>query len=132
MSGNRPVIVWFRRDLRLEDNPALAAAGERPLIALYVLDQSEAVRPLGRAAQWWLNRSLRALAARLATFGGALTLRRGVAETVVEDLARGSGASAVYWNRLYDPGSTGRDAKLKARLGLLGVECRSFYAALLN
>ncbi len=38
-----PIVVWFRDDLRLDDNPALAAAvGEdRPVVALYVLDQSK-------------------------------------------------------------------------------------------
>ncbi|NJO54192.1 MAG: deoxyribodipyrimidine photo-lyase, partial [Bacteroidales bacterium] len=59
-----PAVVWFRDDLRLSDNPALtAAAGSgRPIIGLYVLDETgNGSRPLGAAARWWLAGSLRAL-----------------------------------------------------------------------
>jgi len=62
MAASNPCIVWFRDDLRLADNPALAAAVRvrSPVLCLYVLDE-ESVRPLGGAARWWLAGSLRAL-----------------------------------------------------------------------
>jgi deoxyribodipyrimidine photo-lyase len=68
----RPVILWFRRDLRLEDNPALnaAAATGRPLLALFILDEMGEGRALGAASAWWLDKSLRALDAALRTRGG--------------------------------------------------------------
>ena len=128
-----PVIVWFRRDLRLADNPALHAAVETgaPVIPLYVLDESPSLRPLGGAHRWWLDKSLRALAADLQARGSPLILRRGPAEEVLPALVRETGAGAVHWNRLYDPGLTERDAELQETLGNLGVEALSFKAHLL-
>ncbi len=52
---NAPVIVWLRRELRIADNPALAAAVEsgRPVVVVYVLDDESAGpwRP-GGASRW--------------------------------------------------------------------------------
>ena len=62
-------LVLFGDDLRIDDNPALAAAADDPdgLIALFVLDEvSEGVRPLGGAARWWLHGSLERLREALA------------------------------------------------------------------
>jgi len=129
-----PVIVWFRRDLRLADNPALAAAvaADRPIIPLYVLDEvSPGIRPLGGAQRWWLHHSLSALGRDLAARGLGLVLRRGPAETVVADLARQVGADSVLWNRCYDPGSIRRDAVLKRVLVADGRQPASFNAGLL-
>lgn len=68
----RPVIVWFRDDLRLADNPALsaAAASGRPLLSVFVHDEEiEGLRPLGGAALWWLHGALDALSDGLAARG---------------------------------------------------------------
>ena len=113
-----PVIVWFRRDLRLADNPALHAAVETgaPIIPVFVLDETPEVRSPGAAARCWLDKSLRALAKDLETRGSRLVLRRGEAGRILRDLATETGAT-VIWNRLYDPGVTDRDAGLKAELG---------------
>ena len=58
-----PVLLWFRRDLRLFDNPALSAAlsdaaSGRGLLPVFILDPGPDVRPPGKASLWWLNRSL--------------------------------------------------------------------------
>jgi deoxyribodipyrimidine photo-lyase len=129
-----PVIVWFRQDLRLADNPALAAAADTgaPVIPVYILDQGADARSLGGAGRWWLNRSLAALEASLAARGSGLVLRSGQAGAVLRALVEETGASAVHWNRLYDPGSVKRDSQIKAQLTELGVEARSYNAALLN
>ncbi len=78
MSSDAPLILLFRRDLRLSDNPAVAAAAAsgRPVIPLYVLDESPGVRAPGGAGRWWLDRSLRALASSLAAKGSRLILAR--------------------------------------------------------
>jgi len=133
MDDTAPVIVWFRRDLRLADNPALAAAAAAgaPVIPLYVLDESQAIRPMGGAHRWWLDRSLRALGAELAGRGSPLVLRRGAVEQVVPALAREVGAGAVYWTRLWDPGVPERDADLQEALGDAGLEALRFDGALL-
>jgi deoxyribodipyrimidine photo-lyase len=129
-----PSIVWFRDDLRLADNPALRAALDRdePVLGLYVLDEeSPDVRPLGRAARWWLHHSLASLAERLEERGSQLVLRRGPAERVVRALVADSGAGAVFWNRRYGAPERGLDAGLKAALREDGVEVASFAGSVL-
>ena len=78
--------MLFRRDLRIADNAALAAAAERsaPVMALFVLDEeSEGVRPMGAASRWWLHRSLEALGKDLRRMGAMLLLARGRTDEVV-------------------------------------------------
>jgi hypothetical protein len=79
--SSTPVVVWFRDDLRVADHPALSEAvtAKRPVICLYVLDETPGLRPLGGVARWWLAGALRALAKSLADRGGNLVLRRGAA-----------------------------------------------------
>ena len=63
-----PALVWFRQDLRLSDNPALAAAVERgsSLIPVFIwAPEEEGSWRAGAASEWWLGRSLAALNAEL-------------------------------------------------------------------
>ena len=129
----RPIIVWFRQDLRLADNPALSEAlkiGE--VIPLYILDD---ITPgswnLGGASRWWLHHSLRSLAADLEARGSKLILRKGSAGAVIASLAVETNAKAVYWNRLYEPYSILRDAQIKATLAENQISAQSFNASLL-
>ena len=75
MTDISPLIVWFRQDLRVADNPALHAAAEsgRPVVPLYILDDDTPGewKP-GGAARWWLHHSLAALRDALAERGGQL------------------------------------------------------------
>ena len=130
-------IVWLRDDLRIADNPALLAGAERAradrgeLVVLYLLDEaSPGIRPLGGAAHWWLYHSLSALDDDLRARGGALTLLRGRAETVLPTLVQRVGAGTVLWNRRYGA-SREIDARLKTALREEGVEVESFSANLL-
>ncbi len=131
----QPALVWFRNDLRLTDNPALhaAALSGRPVVALYVLDDvSEGLRPIGGAARWWLDKSLRALSEALSEIGGTLTLRRGPARNVVSDVVAETGAKAVYWNRRYGEAERQLDASIKEALKAGGTEVTSFNGSLLT
>jgi deoxyribodipyrimidine photo-lyase len=129
-----PIIVWLRRDLRVADNPALAnaAAGGQPVIVLYILEDDPGGRPLGAASAWWLDRSLRALAARLQAMGSRLILRRGEGRVVIGQVVAETGANCLFWNRRYDPVSVERDRALMEELDATGVDVRSFNAGLLN
>ena len=133
-SSEPPVIVWFRRDLRLGDNPALAAAVETgaTIIPLFVHDPAGPPRKLGAASAWWLDKSLRSVAGDLAARGSPLVLRRGDSLRVLHDVIAQTGARGVYWNRLYDGASVARDTAVKADLTAIGIACRSFNGALLN
>lgn len=130
----RPVVVWFRRDLRLEDNPALNAAVEtgRPILPLYILDEAASGRRPGAAALWWLDKSLRALDASLRERGGRLILRRGDSEAELRRLIGETGASQVFMNRLFEPDASARDADIAYALGGEGVVCHRFNGSLLS
>lgn len=130
-----PVLVWFREDLRLADNPALhhAAATGRKVVALFVLDEaSRGFRPEGGARRWWLHGSLSSLARDLARRGVPLILRRGPAEAVVPDVVAETGAASVVWNRRYWQAAIAVDRALMAALRAEGVEVASFQASLLH
>lgn len=127
-------LVWFRNDLRLADNPALLAGvgSGRPVVPVYILDdESEGVRPAGAASRWWLHHSLQALDASLHALGTRLILRRGPAQEALERLAAECGASAIYWNRVYDQGTRERDARLKQAFESRGLVAESLKGNLL-
>ena len=131
----KPVVVWFRNDLRLTDNRALAAAAATgaPLVAVYVLDDAAAgAWTLGGASRWWLDKSLAALAADLARHGGRLVLKRGPAATVLSGLAAASKAAAVYATRAYEPWARRQEEEVRAALDGTGVAFKRFGGALLR
>jgi deoxyribodipyrimidine photo-lyase len=101
-----PVILWFRRDLRLSDQPALAAAvvTGAPVIPVYILDDDTPKhRKMGAASRWWLHHSLKALDADLRTLGSKLILRSGKSDEILGALAAETNASAVHCIRHYEP-----------------------------
>ncbi|WP_420405334.1 cryptochrome/photolyase family protein [Nisaea sp.] len=133
--SEKPILLWFRQDLRLSDNPALAAAVETgaPVLPVYVLDDETPGRwAPGGASRWWLHHSLSELSNRLTKRGSALHLvrSRDAAETI-RALATETDAAAVYWNRCYEPFAVERDTKLKQTLQAADIGAESFNAALL-
>ncbi|MBI1233168.1 MAG: deoxyribodipyrimidine photo-lyase [Alphaproteobacteria bacterium] len=129
-----PAIVWFRQDLRLSDNPALHQAAESgaPVIPVFVLDDDTPGKwARGGASRWWLHHSLEKLAADLETRGVHLVLRSGPSDKVIADLVEETGASAVFWNRCYEPFARKRDETIKSALKDKGVDAASFNGSLL-
>ncbi|MFC4252366.1 cryptochrome/photolyase family protein [Sinimarinibacterium flocculans] len=126
-------LLWFRRDLRLTDNPALIAALERgtPVIPVYVHDPaSEDPWAPGAASRSWLHHSLTALAEDLARRGSRLVVRSGPALQTLRALIGETSAGAVAWNRLHEPAIAARDARIEAALASDGIETSSHNAAL--
>lgn len=131
----RSTLVWFRRDLRLADNPAWQAAlarGGLPIPVFIWAPEEEAPWAPGAASRWWLHHSLSALQASLAAAGCPLVIRRGPTQPALQDLLRQTGATAVFWNRLYEPAVLERDKAVKTALRATGVDARSFNSALLH
>jgi deoxyribodipyrimidine photo-lyase len=132
---SNPILLWFRADLRLADNPALRAAlsAGRPVIPVYILDDATpSAWRLGGASRWWLAGSLRALAAELEKRGARLVLRRGPVLAELSRLVGETGASAVYFTRGYEPWAVTLESVLAETLGGEGLECRRFSGHLLN
>lgn len=132
MTTASPSIIWFRKDRRLADHPALHAAVERggPLVLLYILE-TDAGRAHGGANGVWLHHSLRTLKADIEVRGGRLILRSGNAAAVIDAVVKETGAEAVFWNRRYFESDRDRDAAIKEGLTARGVTVESFKGNLL-
>ena len=121
-------IVWFRRDLRLADHPALAAAAASAdrVLAVYIhAPGEEGESPLGSASRWWLHHSLTALATALRERGSRLLIRHGPSLETLRELAATVGATSVHWNRSYEPAVIARDTQVKAALRESGLAAES-------
>jgi deoxyribodipyrimidine photo-lyase len=130
---NGPTIVWFRHDLRLDDNPALAAAAARGAVVpvfIWAPDEEQPWAP-GAASRWWLHHSLEKLAAALAKAGAPLVIRSGGSLEVLRAVAKECGASGVVWNRRYEPAVIARDTQIKKALAADGLAVESFNGSLL-
>ena len=116
-----PTIVWFRQDLRLADQSALAeAAANGPVVPIYVLDDEGPGRwAIGAAQRWWLHHSLAALGADLAALGAPLVLRRGRAAEELARLATEIGATRVHALAHFEPWWQAAEAALDERLDLV-------------
>ena len=123
-----PHLIWFRNDLRLADQAAVAAAARSgPVVALFVLDdETPGHWQMGAAQRWWLHHSLAALAHDLGARGGALLLRRGPAGVVVPQVARETGAAAVHTLTHYEPWAKAQDAAVAK-----AVTLKRYHGALL-
>jgi deoxyribodipyrimidine photo-lyase len=125
-SSVSPVILWLRQDLRLHDNPALvlAAASRRPVIPVYMhVPAEEGTWPLGGAAQYWLNHALLHLSQALESkLGSKLLILSGESSLdLLLQLIVESGATAVCFNRVYEPWKISRDALIAEVLSENGV-----------
>ena len=129
-----PALLWFQLDLRLRDNPALAdaAAHGGPVIPIFILDEAgESPWAPGAASRWWLHHSLVALQKDLRSRGSDLILRRGRAREILAELLRETGATAVFWNRRYEPAVIARDTAIKGELNRQGIAVQSGNGSLL-
>lgn len=126
MSDRSPILVWFRRDLRLADHPALSAAAHvgRPVIPAFILD--EVVEGFGAAPKWRLGLGVEQFSGRLFAIGSRLVLRRGPALPTLRALVRATGAGAVWWTQAYDPEARNRDETVKAGLKADAIDARCF------
>ncbi len=131
-SNSSARIVWFRNDLRLQDNPALhAAAGAGgPLVFVYI-DAPDDGAPWspGAASRWWLHHSLMSLNESLGAHGHTLVIRRGPAQEALTSLVQDTGATSIYVNHVYEPTLVSRDSILQDALAARGVAWHAFHGS---
>ena len=127
-------IVWFRHDLRLADNPALAAASEAGAVVPVFIWEPDEEYPWepGAASRWWLHHSLAALGSRLGAMGSRLILRTGPTLKTLRTLLKETGSDAVYWNRRYEPAVRARDKGIEQALLDSGIRVETYNASLLT
>lgn len=120
-------VLWFRRDLRLHDHPALMEAADGgDVLALFVLDPRLLDGGAPRVA--YLIRTVRALAEDLAGRGATLVLRTGLPETLVPEVAAEVGAESVHISADFTPYGSARDRRVEDALGVPLVRTGSPYA----
>ncbi|CAI0457935.1 unnamed protein product [Linum tenue] len=132
--GSSRTVVWFRRDLRIEDNPALAAAArDGPVFPVYIwCPEEEGQFYPGRVSRWWLKQSLTHLGNSIKSLGAELILiKTHSAVDALRDCVNAVGATRLVFNHLYDPVSLVRDHSIKEKLGELGISVQSYNGDLL-
>ncbi len=125
----KPIIMWFRQDLRLSDHPALsAAAAKGHVIPLFILDdETPANWRWGGASRWWLHHSLKDFQKNV-----PLVLKRGRADEVLRSLLKATGASSLHFTRDYAPWAGALEQRVKAICDELHVECHRHGGFLLH
>ena len=116
-------VVWFRRDLRVADHPALLAAlaAADQVVPVFVVDRALLDGPTsGPNRRAFLLGALQALARELEALGGRLLVREGDPVEVVPALAREAAAGAVWCSREYTPYARRRDTAVERALGADG------------
>jgi deoxyribodipyrimidine photo-lyase len=127
-------VVWFQRDLRLADNPALQAvldANHTP-IPVYIHDEPGKDWPPGEASGWWLHHSLQALQASLQKGGSNLLIFRGDSEAILKKLLQHFRADMLTWNRCYEPAYIKRDQHIQQTFTQQGYQVSCHNSALLR
>ncbi|HEY7980239.1 MAG TPA: deoxyribodipyrimidine photo-lyase, partial [Candidatus Eremiobacteraceae bacterium] len=114
-------VHWFRRDLRLHDNPALAAAraGAETTFAAYALADLASLNLRQRA---YVGACLKQLRAGLAKHDATLSLIGGATPAAIAALARRVNATAVICARGYSRNERAQEAAVAAELAKSGIE----------
>jgi deoxyribodipyrimidine photo-lyase len=129
------VLVWFRRDLRLADHPALTAAlaNGASVVPVFIWNPLEdAPWSPGAAKRWYLQESLRSLARSLEELGSRLIFVRGDAARILPELAAACDATAVTWSRRYEPSALRADAAVEQALRAGGIAALPCAGSLLS
>jgi len=128
-------IVWFRRDLRLNDNPTWNHAVQHGhiIVPVYIhCTKEEHSWPRGEASNWWLHHALHDLDAQLQEHELELIIRNTHStQQALEKIIHDCDAKAVYWNRCYEPAMIKRDQQVKQWLKQIDIEGKSFNGSLL-
>jgi deoxyribodipyrimidine photo-lyase len=125
-------VHWFRRDLRIQDNPSLHYASENgSVMPIYILDtvnNTQNEYKLGEASAWWLHHSLNSLNASL---NQNLNYFSGNPEEIILNLIKEHDIESFSWNRCYSPWEIKRDTRIKSLLKQHQIEVKTFNASLL-
>jgi deoxyribodipyrimidine photo-lyase len=128
-------IVWFRKDLRLADQPALDTAlqANKEIIPVFIWDGEEGGNwSPGAASRWWLHHSLDSLSSSITKLGGTLILVQGKAAQVLPELAQTYQADQIFYGRCYDPAGIATQEAVEEACDLNGINTESFNSSLLQ
>ena len=126
---SRNCLVWFRRDLRVDDHAALhhALLSSRRVFALFVFDADGLTDwPADDRRMRFLHACVQELDTALRALGGYLIVRHGRAAQEVAQLARAIDAESVFVNHEYEPRAIARDRAVADALRRDGRSLQSF------
>jgi deoxyribodipyrimidine photo-lyase len=129
LTSMRPIVFWFRRDLRVNDNAALHAAASTgaPIVPLFVFDDELIKRlPSDGVVFDFQAEALRELKTNLGHLGGRLIILHGRVQDVHKRIIQETSPAALYFNRDYEPYATGRDAEIAKLYQSYGIEVKTF------
>ena len=129
------VLVWFRKDLRLQDNPSLHAAilAGCKVLPVFIWDPDEGGQwSPGAASRWWLYQALKSLGSDIGKLGGELILAKGKASELIPQIAKDQGTCKVLYGRPYDPPGLATQEQVEEALDQAGIDTESFNASLLQ
>ncbi|MEI4770672.1 deoxyribodipyrimidine photo-lyase [Psychrobacillus sp. FJAT-51614] len=126
--NTKKIIVWFRKDLRVHDNPALWEASQQgTVIPVFIWSKEEEKEyQASDSSLWWLHHSLLSFQQRI-----PLIIRVGNSLEVLQDLIHETQADAVFFNERYEPSIVNRDRKIITQLKAQYIEARTYNANLL-
>ncbi|WP_391205209.1 cryptochrome/photolyase family protein [Psychrobacillus sp. L4] len=124
----KKIIVWFRKDLRLHDHPALWEAAQQGfVIPVFIWSKAEELELQAcDASLWWLHYSLLSFRQRL-----PLIIRQGNTLEILQNLIHETQADAVFFNERYEPSIVRRDQEIVTQLKLQNIDVRTFNGNLL-
>ncbi|NRA73467.1 MAG: deoxyribodipyrimidine photo-lyase [Rickettsiales bacterium] len=127
---NKPIIYWFRQDLRLQDNPAFYHASQAGVvIPIFLYDDINSKKhQLGNASKWWLHHSLFSLQKSL---NNKLYIFSGNPQNILENLIKKYKSTSIYWNRCYESWQVSRDKNIKKYFKEKNIEIKTFNSSLL-
>lgn len=129
------ILHWFRKDLRLSDNTALAAANREAgadVVPFYTSDPVWFAAPdMSSARVRFVLESLASLSRDVAAAGSRLALAHGDPVTTVVAAARAAKVDAVHWNDEYEPAARDRDSRVEAALLAAGIRVQRFHDRLI-
>lgn len=128
-------LVWFRKDLRLQDNPSLEAAlkAGKEIIPVFIWNKEEGAQwSPGAASRWWLHHTLKSLEESIGKLGGSLVLQCGKAEEILPELAKTLNADTLYFGRTYDPAGRATEKSVEEAMAGQPVAIESFNTSLLQ
>lgn len=121
-------LVWFRKDLRLADNPVIKQAAEHgQILPVYIFD-THASTKMGGASQWWLQQALQSLNQNL---DNKLNFYQGKPEQILLKIAQQHKITEIYFNTIFEPEQLAQDKATIDYLAQHQINCTTFQSQLL-
>jgi len=118
-------LLWFQRDLRINDNPALCYALQqgKPILAIYIYSpQEDSIWSEGGASRWWLHQSLKELSDNLLKLDIKLQFFKANSVKIIPQLVTQAKVSTVVWTNRHEPHRNQYENKIESELLNNGIQ----------